>query len=187
MVSISALWLPILVSAVAVFIVGFIMNMVLPHHRNDFSKVDNEDGFQDALRSHNLTKGQYFVPYANSSASMKDPDYIKRAEKGPVALVHVIDNGVGPKPQQLGIYFVELLIISLFVAYISGMAFGPGTDYLQIFQIAGSVAVIAHIGALIGNSVWWGFTWSSTFKHMFDGVIYGLVTAGIFGWLWPGM
>ena len=118
---------------------------------------------------------------------MKDPDFIQRAEKGPVALVHVLDNGVGPKPQQLGIYFVQLLIIGLFVAYISGMAFGPGTDYLQIFQIAGATAVIAHIGALIGNSVWWGFTWSSTFKHIFDGVIYGLVTAGVFGWLWPGM
>ena len=184
MVTVSALWLPILLSAVFVFIVGFIMNMVLPHHRNDFTKVDNEDGLQDALRSHNLTKGQYFVPYANTAQSMKDPDFVQRAERGPVAIIHVMDNGVGPKPQQLGIYFVQLLLIGLFVGYVTGLALGPDADYLMVFQISGATAVIAHIGALIGNSVWWGFTWSSTFKHMLDGIVYGLVTAGTFGWLW---
>ncbi len=185
MVSLSALWLPILVSAVAVFIVGFVLNMLMPHHRSDFSKVENEDGLQDAIRNHGMTKGQYYIPYANTAQMMKDPDFVKRAERGPVAFIHVVDNGVGPKPQQLGIYFLHLLVVGFFVAYVSGLAMGEGTSYLKVFQIAGTTAILAHCGALIGNSIWWGFTWSSTFKHVFDGVLYGLVTAGVFGWLWP--
>lgn len=184
MVTLSSLWLPIILSAVAVFIVGFIMNMVLPHHRNDFSAVENEDGLQDALRSHNLTKGQYFVPYANTSKAASDPAYVEKADKGPVAIIHVLDNGTGPRPQQFAAYFAQLLLIGTFVAYTASIALGPNVEYLRVFQITGATAVIAHIGALIGNSVWWGFSWSSTFKHMFDGVVYGLVTAGVFGWLW---
>lgn len=184
MVTLTSLWLPILVSAVAVFVVGFIMNMVLPHHRNDFSGAENEAGLQDALRGHNLSKGQYFVPYANTPKSMSDPAYVERAEKGPVAIIHILENGVGPKPPQFAAYFAQLLLIGVFVAYTAGVALGPDASYLRVFQVAGATAIIAHIGALIGNSVWWGFTWSSTFKHMFDGVVYGLVTAGVFGWLW---
>ena len=38
---------------------------------------------------------------------------------------------------------------------------------------------------LVQNAIWRGETWGVTFKHILDGLIYGLLTAGTFGWLWP--
>jgi len=29
------------------------------------------------------------------------------------------------------------------------------------------------------------FSWVVTFKHLFDSLIYALLTAAIFAWLWP--
>ena len=43
MVSISALWLPILLSAVIVFVASSIIHMVLPVHRGDYRKLPEED------------------------------------------------------------------------------------------------------------------------------------------------
>lgn len=39
--------------------------------------------------------------------------------------------------------------------------------------------------ALLQNSIWYKRKWSSTLKSMADGLVYALVTAGTFGWLWP--
>ena len=35
------------------------------------------------------------------------------------------------------------------------------------------------------NSIWWGKPWRNTCLEALDGVLYGLLTAGSFGWLWP--
>jgi len=37
----------------------------------------------------------------------------------------------------------------------------------------------------IVNAIWKGQPWSVTLKEIFDGLVYGLLTAGTFGWLWP--
>jgi len=34
-------------------------------------------------------------------------------------------------------------------------------------------------------SIWYRRSWSTTLKATLDGVIYGLLTGGAFGWLWP--
>jgi hypothetical protein len=36
------------------------------------------------------------------------------------------------------------------------------------------------------SSIWYKKSWSGTLKNVFDGLVYGLVTGGVFGWLWPG-
>src|SRR6266851_8791731 len=43
MVSLSALWLPIVLSAVIVFVASSIMYMLLPYHRSDYRKLPEED------------------------------------------------------------------------------------------------------------------------------------------------
>jgi hypothetical protein len=54
MVPLPALWLPIVLSAVAVFLLSFVIHMVLPVHRGDLSKIPNEDAVLDFLRAANL-------------------------------------------------------------------------------------------------------------------------------------
>ena len=82
-------------------------------------------------------------------------------------------------------WFLFTLVVSFFVAYLAGHALAPGTHYLQVFRVVGTVALLAYAAGSAPNSIWMGKPWSSTFKDMLDGLIYALLTAGTFGWLWP--
>lgn len=95
MVPLASLWLPILVSGVIVFLASWIVHMFLPHHRNDFAKLPQEDAVLDALRSLNVPTGQYLAPYANSPALMKQPEYLEKRKRGP-ALFLTIATGAIP-------------------------------------------------------------------------------------------
>jgi hypothetical protein len=85
----------------------------------------------------------------------------------------------------LGLWFVYCVVIGIFVAYLTGRTLGAGTDYLQVFRVAGTAAFLGYALAQVQDLIWKGQTWGVTFKHVFDGLIYGLLTAGTFGWLWP--
>jgi hypothetical protein len=37
----------------------------------------------------------------------------------------------------------------------------------------------------LAKVIWKGEPWSMVIKEVIDGLIYGLLTAGVFGWLWP--
>ena len=71
MVSILSLWLPILVSAILVFVVSSIIHMFLPYHRSDFAKVPSEDEVMDALRKFDIPPGEYVIPCAGSPEVMR--------------------------------------------------------------------------------------------------------------------
>ena len=60
-----------------------------------------------------------------------------------------------------------------------------GTSYLRVFQIVGTTAFLGYAGALVQQSIWYGRSWSMTIRTMLDGLLYALLTAGVFGWLWP--
>ena len=75
MVSILSLWLPILLSAVVVFIVSSIIHMILPYHRSDFTKVPSEEEVMDDLRKYQIPPGDYVVPCAGSPQEMRRPEF----------------------------------------------------------------------------------------------------------------
>ena len=185
MVPVTALWLPIVVSAVFVFIASSIIHMVLQLHRNDWKKVPDEDGMMDALRRHNLSPGDYCVPRANSPADMKDPAFIARFKRGPVVFMTVLPGGDMAMGAQLAQWFVFSLVVSLFAGYLAGAALPPGADYLAVFRFAGTTAFIGYTMAFYPQSIWYRRPWSTQLKNTVDGLVYGLLTAGVFGWLWP--
>jgi hypothetical protein len=73
----------------------------------------------------------------------------------------------------------------VFAAYVAGRALGPGAEYLRVFQLAGVTAFAAYSLALLQQSIWFKKQWSTTLKSMADGLLYGLLTAGVMGWMWP--
>ena len=185
MVYLPALWLPILLSAVIVFIASSVIHMVLPIHKSDYRKLPDEEKVMDALRSACVTPGPaYHFPHCTHQ-DMKSPEMTEKFKKGPVGLLTMFPSGPPAMGKYLGLWFVYCLIVGVFTAYLTGRTVAPGTVYLAVFRVAGTVAFMAYgLGQFI-DSVWKGQAWGVTLKHMFDGLIYALLTAGTFGWLWP--
>jgi hypothetical protein len=186
MVSLVSLWLPILVSAVLVFIVSFVLHMVFRYHRNDIRKVPQEDQFLDALRRLDLPPGDYGTPHGGGPEAMKDPAFIEKMTKGPIVLMTVVAGRPPTMTKELTLWFLYSLVVSIFGAYIAGRALGPGAEYLSVFRYVGTVAFAGYSLALLQHSIWWSRNWGTTLKSVFDGLVYALFTAGTFGWLWPG-
>jgi hypothetical protein len=185
MISLTALWLPILLSAVIVFVASSLIHMVLPWHKSDYPKVANEDKLMDAVRPLAVPPGDYMVPRPASMQDMKSPEFAEKMKKGPVMMLTVFPSGPTSMGRNLGMWFVFCLVISFFAAYIASRALHPGAQYLEVFRFAGATAFIGYSAALWPMSIWYRRAWSITIKSTIDGLIYGMLTAGTFGWLWP--
>jgi len=184
MVSLSALWLPILLSTVIVFIASSIMHTVLKYHQGDYRPLPEADKLLATLRAANLTRGMYVFPFSTHK-EMKSPGAIEKYKQGPVGFMTILPSGPPAMPKFLAEWFVFCLIVSIFVAYITGRTVAPGVQYLAVFRVAGTVGFLAYGLGHLSDGIWKGQTWSATIKEVVDGLIYGLLTAGTFGWLWP--
>lgn len=187
MVTIPSLWLPIILSAVAAFVASWAIHMLLSYHKNDFDKLPDEEAVLDSLRGHNLKPGDYYAPMCEGPKEMNDPAYLERCNRGPVVMLTVHKNGPPEMGSSLFQWFLYCLLVSILAAYISSEALPAGAHYLKVFQIAGCTAFIGYAVALLQNSIWYKRKWSTTLKGMLDGLIYSLLAAGIFGWLWPSV
>lgn len=185
MVYLTALWLPILTAAVLVFVGSALIHMVLPFHRGDYAELPEEHELRRAMREAGVEPGQYHFPHVGSPREFKEPEMVRRFEEGPVGFMVVQPSGAPEMGRHLAQWFVYCVVISTMVAYLTGRTLGPGTECLEVFRVSGTAAVLAYAGAVPIRSIWFGHAWSSTLKHVFDGVVYGLLTAGTFGWLWP--
>ncbi len=185
MVSIVELWLPILLSGVAVFILSSIIHMVLKYHNNDFSALPSEEQVMADIGKHNLPPGEYHFPRAKDMKEMGSPEFVAKLKRGPVGFITVMENAPMNMGKSLTQWFIYSIIVGIFVAYVTGQAVGPGADYLKVFQFAGTTAFIAYSIAHWQNTIWYKRSWKVTLKNNIDGLIYALFTAGVFGWLWP--
>ena len=184
MVPLTSLWLPILLAAVFVFIASSIIHMVLPYHRSDYKQLPDEDRLLAALRTVDLKPGLYTFPYCTHK-DMKSPAMEEKRKLGPVGMLTAYPKGAMNMGKFLGLWFGYCLIVSFFVAYLAAHTMGPFAPYRHVFRVAGTAAFMAYgIGQIVGG-IWGGQPWSNVAKHVFDGLIYGLLTAGTFGWLWP--
>lgn len=186
MVPLVELWLPILLSGVLVFVASAILHMLLPYHRSDVAKMEVEDAVLAEIRRAGVPPGEYGLPHATME-DMKSPEYVEKRSAGVVAFVTVFSGGPPSMGKELAQWFVYCLVVSVFAAYLTGRALGAGpVDYLEVFRFAGTVAFAGYALALWQESIWWKRPWSTTLKNTFDGLVYALLTAGVFGWLWPG-
>jgi hypothetical protein len=184
MAFLAALWLPILLSAVIVFVASSIMHMVLPYHQSDYGQLPEEDKIMAVLRDAGVKRGAYMFPHCDHK-NMKSPAAMEKFKQGPVGTLTILPSGPPNMGQYLAKWFGYCLLVGFFTAYLTWHSLAPGTHYLTVFRIAGTAAFMAYgFGTLI-NAIWKGQTCSTTCKEVIDGLIYGMLTAGTFGWLWP--
>ena len=185
MIPLTSLWLPILVSAVGVFFASFIMHMVLTYHRSDYRPLANEEPVTDALRNCGVTPGPvYFFPFC-SFEEMKSPAVIEKFKRGPVGFITILPNGAPGMGKNLISWFLYCFVISLFAAYLSSRLLAPATAFIQVFRVIGTVAFLGYGAAHAQESIWGGRSWVVTFKHIFDSVVFALLSGAVFAWLWP--
>src|SRR5262245_43807262 len=185
MTGIMELWLPLLISSVIVYVASSIIHMALPWHKSDYPKIPNEDKVMESLRPLAIPPGDYMVPRCANYKDMRTPEFMEKLKQGPVMVVTVMPNGMSSMAKSLTMWFLYILVVSFFAAYIAGRALPHGASYLQVFRFVGATAFMAYALALWQMSIWYRRAWSTTMKSTFDGLIYAGLTAGTFGWLWP--
>lgn len=183
MISLSQLWLPILLGAVAVFVVSSLVHMVIKWHNADYRKLPDEDAARGVLR--NTPPGQFVVPHCPDMKAMQTPEMQKKFAEGPIALLWVKPNGMGSFPAMLGQWFVLALFVSLLCGYVASHVLPPGAPHGAVLRTISTIAFMAYATGSASDSVWMGKPWSVTLKHCGDAVLYAFATALPFMWLWP--
>lgn len=184
MTGLSELWLPILVSAVFVFVASSLIHMASPWHKTDYPPLAKEREVMDALRPIGIPPGDYFVPRPKDRDEMRSAEFAERMKRGPV-MVFTVMPGEFSMGRNFVLWFIYCATVGLFAAYVAGRALPHGTPYLRVFQLAGATAFIGYAMALWQMTIWYRRSATTTIKANVDGLIYALLTAGTFGWLWP--
>jgi hypothetical protein len=185
MTALSSLWLPIVLAAVLVFVASSVLHMLTPWHRADFRKLPDEDRARDGLRALAIPPGDYMTPCPSSAAEMKSPEFKAKLEQGPRLMMIVLPNGPVSMGKNLLQWFIYCLVVGLFAAYVASATLPRGTPYMQVFRIASVTAFIGYSLALWQMSIWYGRSWTTTFKLTIDGLLYALLSAGVLASLWP--
>jgi hypothetical protein len=185
MAHLLVLWLPILVSAVAIFFLSSLVHMVIPWHKSDYDRFPDESAALDALRALNLPAGEYMAPRPESREGMSSPEFKAKVERGPLVLLNIRPGGPISMGGPLGWWFVYLVVTSFFSGHVAWGAFHDHFETAGVFHTVALSAFLAYTAALWQGVIWFRRPASVAFKSTIDGLIYALVTAWIFVWLWP--
>jgi hypothetical protein len=178
------LWLPILLSAAAVWIVSAIVWMALPHHKGDFIGLPDEDGFMDHIRKSGIKPGNYGFPDSRGRAAMQSEKVQKAWQEGPVGHLSVWQTPL-TMGGKLVATFIVYLVVSTLIAYLTRVALPGATPFARVFQVAATAGILAYCFSFIPNALWWGSYKRTIVANFIDGIIYGAITGAIFAWGWP--
>ena len=183
MAFVGQLWLPIILSAVLVFVASSLIHMVLKYHSGEWSPAPNQDALQNAVRG--AAPGWYAFPMAPEPKDRMSPEWMKKWAEGPSGMLTIAAPGPINMGKNLAQWFLFCVVVSFFTAYAAAHALPAGTNYLTVFRVVGTIAFMAYGFGLAGDTIWYGRPWKSWMLALVDALIYGCVTAGTFGWRWP--
>jgi hypothetical protein len=182
---IQVLWLPVVLCSVFVFFVSALIHMALPWHRDDYKKLPSQDPVMDALRPFSIPPGDYMVPRAEQMKDMRTPEFKEKMAKGPVIVMTVFPSGTWGIGKNLVLWFLYVLVISAFAAYLAFHTLPAGASVHHIIRVTGLTAFLGYAPALWQMSIWYRRSWVTTLKATIDGAVFAAVTAATFAWLWP--
>ena len=183
-VSLAQLWLPIIIATVCVFFASSIIWMLLPYHKPDIKFIPNEGEFDEAISKLNIAPGFYMYPNCQDAKDMKGDAFKARWKSGPWGTINVL----GQQPN-FGINllktFIAYGVITVMVAYIAGLAMGPGADYMEVFRVVATAGILGHCMGALAGSFFMGTPTRFIITSFIDGVIFALITAGVMASMWP--
>jgi hypothetical protein len=186
MTAIANLWLPIVVSAVGVFIASSLIHMVIRWHNPDYGGLANQDEVRALLNAGKVAPGEYYIPHCPDMKDMGKPDMVKRFEEGPAAVMIVRPSGMPAMGGILGQWFAYCVATSVICAYVAGATFPNSVpSFGAASRLVGAIAFMGYAGAYVQLGIWWGKPWGSVARYLADGAIFAAITGATFAWLWP--
>ena len=182
-VSLSVLWLAILLAAVFCWIASSLIHMLFKYHNADYKEFENEETVSAALKG--APPALYTIPHCIDMKAMGEESMQKKFNDGPVAMVYMLPDGLPPMGKLLGQQIVFFLFGALLIAYLATLSLAGGAEYMTVFRQVFVAAFLTYGWAQIPYSIWMGQPWSNCMRFMLDAAIYAAVTAGTFAWLWP--
>jgi hypothetical protein len=179
----AQLWLPILLSAMAVFILSAASHMVLPWRKGEWRRITDFETLQAALRG--LAPGSYSFPAAPEPREQMKPEWQERWARGPSGWITISPHRPIAMGKNMGLSFLVFVAVGVVAAYVSWHAVGRSAHYRAVFRIVGTVATMSLGLGSIFQSIWYDRPWRAYLSDVLDAVLFGLVMAGLFGWLWP--
>jgi hypothetical protein len=180
-----SLWLPILLSAVVVFVISSLIHMVVKWHSSDYGTLPNEDAVRAAIRAGNPAPGRYVVPQCKEMKDMASEAMKKKYQEGPVGHITLLPNGQPNMGKYLGLWFLWSLAIATVAAYLAAIIFTLDPAHARgAAKLVGAVSFIAHGFGTVSESIWGGRPWSQSVKYLLDAALYAVGSAFVFYWLW---
>ena len=184
MAFLTALWAPILLSAILVFLASAIAWTMLPFHNKEWKGLPNQDAVRAAMGQ--PAPGLYMLPFFPDPAERRGKPAMESLATGPSGYVTIMRRGpITMAPTMVKSLLADLLI-AVFVAYVAWLALPhPGATYIQVFRLVSTVAFMAFAFGSIQDSIWFSRPWRSWLLQAIDALVFGMLVGGTFGWLWP--
>ena len=182
---VAELWIPILLASFFCFIASAIVWMAGPHHKKEWKGAPNEDAIQDVLRKADAQPGGYMFPFGDRSDKSQFAAAMKKWAEGPSGVLFIFPKGQMNMGKMMGQQFAFFLAVNFMLAYVGHHSNLDGQPYLRVFQVIGAIAFMTYWLGSAPESIWFGRPWKSYLLQGVDGLLYALITAGTFGWLWP--
>lgn len=183
--AIAQLWIPVLATAVLVFVASSLIHMVFKWHSSDYRQLANEDEVRAAVRAASPTPGQYVIPYCADMKEMGNEAMLKKFTEGPIAIVTVRKNGMPSMGTPLLLWFLLNLVLAAIAAVLAMQAYPGKANAHAAGCLAGVVTFLAYGGGSVQLAIWMGKRWGSVAKDMVDCAVFAVITALVFTWLWP--
>lgn len=184
-ISITQLWLPILLGGFFCWIASALIHMVLKYHNADYKKLNNEKEVGDVLRAGNVTPGLYHMPHCVDMKEMNNEATQEKFKKGPIAMITIFENGLPPMGKLLSQQLLYFIVACVAIAFVSVLSLQPESTFKMVFHFVGIISFLIFGYAVIPYSIWFGIPWAVSLRYLLDALIYAIVVAATFAWLWP--
>ena len=165
--SVFELWLPILAAGIAVHIASTIAWVALPHHKPEWPRLDSEKDPTGWLRERGVRPGQYFIDAQADDAC-----------GGTLVLWRQRPN----MGANIGLTVSMFLWISLLIGYLASLALEPGAAPMEVFRFTFTAAFLVHVCGGVVHVIWFR---RKLLMDTLDGLVYALITGGVYTLLWP--
>jgi hypothetical protein len=186
-VSVSELWLAILVAGLLSWIASALIHMLIKYHNADYKGLSNEDAVSSALADKSPVPALYTLPYCSDMKAMGEVAMQKKFNDGPVAMIIIMPNGMPPMGKLLTQQILFFILGSFLIGYLASISIAANTDVMMVFRQVFIASFLTYGWAQIPYSIWMGQPWSNCVRYLLDALIYAAVTASTFSFLWPNL